>query len=574
MFHRNCCTSKYKDVLRRTDCLRNLYSFSENSIFKTRKQAVYSYDCYIRQRGRDGPNVKHFHNRAVRRRNSTRGVIQQLRHVFDQRRMFKMQLQSGYLLAREDPEKPNREIWKCWYPSKNLRWLLPNQDRGGWVTITSEQDLESLITNIKNTNPISHIRTPDTSWYPPASPILEFALHYYPLKKILFRGVVELPKNYAGRWGHKFLKVNGLCFWYCLSKFLTNKRLDALQTTVKDLFQSFYEPTDTWKTCIEKYEGIHLEELEAVEEKHSIRISVYELQGKDGVLIRASTKKYKRNMLLASYKNHMMLITDARRFNGCLSCPRCYLIFETMQKLTRHCRTCTNSTREETYPKDYIDQFGKVHRPFVKFNSKRTLYRDDLGQYSGFIVWDLESFFRACEFRTEQTVFPYIHEVGSVGLGYRNPNTKKIEMECQLRTGTRQQFFYQFFKKLLEWHKTIVQFELKKHSKRITNLKVIIENGCEKAKKELKMLIGYIICVPLISFNGTGYDHKLLRTSIQELPSATDHLKLIFKRTHGKKFCMTQCLKSYESQDKKAKRPGFNLTVAYVETLLRVTKKV
>ena len=116
MFHRNCCRSKYKDVIARTDCLRNLYSGNPDAIFKTRNQAVCAYDRYIEQRGADGLNLKHFHNRPVRRYMSVEGVILKLESLFDgDLHQFKSKMQSAYLLTMEDPKRPRRAIWRCFF---------------------------------------------------------------------------------------------------------------------------------------------------------------------------------------------------------------------------------------------------------------------------------------------------------------------------------------------------------------------------------------------------------------------------------------------------------------------------
>lgn len=210
MFPSNCKKSKYQKTLKNSDCCKLVYNTSNVCIHSTRNQATIMYENYIRQRGKDKPNNAHFSDRSVKRNMSTKPVIKKLIAIFKKSKMFKFQLRSGFLLYKEEDGKL---YWRTWYPSRFYRWNLDNQDRGGYVTITSKADLDQAIINIQNTDPIASIRKPDTKWIVPASPILEFALHFYPLSRHIFRGKVILPKNYDGYWGIKFLNVKfNMCF--------------------------------------------------------------------------------------------------------------------------------------------------------------------------------------------------------------------------------------------------------------------------------------------------------------------------------------------------------------------------
>jgi ribosomal protein L30E len=151
-----------------------------------------------------------------------------------------------------------------------------------------------------------------------------------------------------------------------------------LAGTVKKLFEEYY------KTSTKNYQGVDLNELEAVESHFSVKINVYIFTEKKVKMVRHSQSKLNDIMNRNLYNdtkqklNHFSYIKNINTLSKVFQCVDCGAFMSEAKKMTRHMLTCSKGEQKIIFEEgDYSPTpsiFEKLEEQDIFVERERRFY--------------------------------------------------------------------------------------------------------------------------------------------------------------------------------------------------------
>lgn len=231
----------------------------------------------------------------------------------EQRLRYYLDIQFGYVLQNVETSEQIH-----YTPNQNTSFFGGNQ-------VMVNTDISVVLDQIHQDSITEQMKRPNTKYS--IEKIYEYVILTTPIPEIPIGAKVKLPsliKN--SKSVISFEEVpNNLCFWYCLAHHKNrSKRLDRLAGTVKKLFEEYY------KTSTKNYQGIDIDELEAVESHFSVKINVYVATEKKVQMVRHSQSNLNDIMNLNLYSDTEQKQTTSLTSKISIRYPRCFNVLIVM----------------------------------------------------------------------------------------------------------------------------------------------------------------------------------------------------------------------------------------------------
>ena len=284
-----------------------------------------------------------------------------------------------------------------------------------------------------------------------------------------------------------------LCFFRCLAIHITNNPRSVERLT-KELFYKYTE------NSIITFGGVKLDELENISKLFNVGINVYELDSDRNSRLLVRTISRENIMNLNLYNNHFSYIKNMSKYCSSYLCPSCKRCFSRYANLQRHQRTCEDSTTNEYGNGSYKptdDIFDILATRGINIPTCMTLY-----EYR--ICFDIECLLsKDLDISsTSNTEYEQIHKLASVSIcsnvdGFKEPR-------CYITDGSDDELIERTLDYMFEIADKVASLQYQKFEQYFD----MVANT--KDTSLLSRFYQYIKQVPVLSFNGSRYDLKVI----------------------------------------------------------------
>ena len=437
-------------------------------------------------------------------------------------RAFKVNFSVGYILDNvgrdplEDADDSDPLEPRFYHPFRNAH-QLPSP-----ATVISHRHLDRLrrqLETIPFAERLARDRD-DTTWVLVLLTNVTFDVTDLPHNRPLGLCTdVELPvfltdsRSVKDVRGLKSHDSHSLCFFRCLAylrgarkrKEVDEKSLDYLRLWKGEEFD------------VEKFRGVFLPDLDELERIFSINICVWRKE-EDGHVntIRTSLAGHEETMYLNIWKDHLMLVTKPDAFVGSYVCGKCSRVFRRSDNLQAHEKQVTCSEEracKESFPGGYFPYtptlFESLDEALVHTGEDTT--------YRWFVCIDTKSILQPTEELPEEHFDPVSakvaeHRLVSVALCSNVPGFE--EAVCYLESEPEE-----VVRKMLLHLEAIqgvtsvmMRKQMSETVRQLDERAAAAVGTVEKNKysRLQKRLSAYLDCLPVLSYNGSGYDYPLM----------------------------------------------------------------
>jgi hypothetical protein len=292
--------------------------------------------------------------------------------------------------------------------------------------ISNDQDLENILQKIRQVDVIEFYRNfrPNSKWQ--FKKLLDYSIIIYDSNYAIGSSGAEIPdwlkfnKNIAC---FKSLQDDNLCFFYCLSShLLPHKRFDHLKHNATKLFHQAYNDTNP-----QNFPGIHLDDLDQLENIFKINVLVYTADTEKHVtLMKVSRRIYKDTLHLLmtpstqAGKLHFSRILDLEKLTNIFKCGKCRSFFKQNKTLEFHMKTCTGEKVKYQFKGGNYERKKNIFETLEMFGIN-VPNEDRFFPY--FICFDAECFFKFVSDKRQQ------HQLVSISVNSNVPNLGDIGKE-------------------------------------------------------------------------------------------------------------------------------------------------
>ncbi len=335
----------------------------------------------------------------------------------------------------------------------------------------------------------------------------------------------ELIKNrYLYTQYQKGGNCDNLCFFYAVAKFLKFfKKTGVVQLGEKLLqqYKAFMK--------VEKFSGLRLSEVPLIEKLFRIRINIYFAEKiKQGKFfpkplllsnISCSDSDFERKtVMILFYKDHAILIKDINRAFKVILCPLCNRSFKRKEYLKQHRKKCKKVREGAPVTKiQYMSGLWEAKKTiFEEIEEQFVLsLSDGMKKIKYHAVYDSEAFWErftpSKKFGKSSdiigTLSPFLIAVAS-----NIPNFEKAKLFWIDESSNFVEDFIQHLINISKAQTRILLAELRPLVCFLKEKASFLKSY--KVKRIYSNFLAYISRLPVITYNGAGFDSKILREHV------------------------------------------------------------
>ena len=389
--------------------------------------------------------------------------------------------------------------------------------------VNCQLDIDNFIESILRIDLKSHVVYPNSKFSFIKSTNVTFYLTHLHGSPIGTGKV--LPKFLMGNQGlYTLIKSNNsgkpykdnLCFFRCLALH-NGASLRAVEKPTKELLTRYCNHIGIDK---KNFSGITLSDLEVASTLFDTGINVYEQCEKRLSKLLFRSLKQETIMYLNLYDDHFSYIKSLDLYSSSFCCPKCRKIFPKHWSLKRHFATCDAATTQ-------VYQSGVYRVSDTIFDS---LERHNISiprelQYHEYrICFDIECFMnRDTSIQdTERVSYEFKHEVASVSVCSNVPDF--TEPRCFVSDGCPKKLVKNMLSYMQEISEEASQLQREKFSDFIPQIDALDDSKLQNKFDD------YMDQIPVLSFNGSRYDLKVIKGQLISALLDTDEMRYVIKR--------------------------------------------
>ena len=349
------------------------------------------------------------------------------------------------------------------------------------------------------------------------------------------KGLVSLIKS--KKTGKPY--SDNLCLFRALALF-RGAHITALENEAKQLFRTYCNAAAVDPS---EFHGISLDELEILSRVFNIGINVYYQKCDRNTELVFRTIQQDTILYLNLYDNHFSFISDFQKYSNRYRCLKCSKLFRHNGNYRQHLKSCDGGTKQIFYngifnlPSTIFDELERygIHVPEEKHIYK---YR---------ITFDCEVFLTKDDTpdNTSKIEYSHKHNLASVSVCSNVPNY--ANPQCFISNGSPKELVIEVLKYMLCISKKSNSLLMEFYSDFLDD----IEESPLNEKFKL-----YLQQIPVIGFNNSNYDLKVMRDYLIPALLKLDNVLFIIKKANQYNCIWTENLKFLDICNYLA--PGFN----------------
>ena len=424
----------------------------------------------------------------------------------DQKNSFKINLSHSFILRDKDTHS------YTYFHSSYSNHLVLDKPK----LITSYSDMKMFIDKIKDSDFLAFVNNEKPTSRKAVHLIVATTFYVASLKsKTLGQNASYIPlflsrnkslQNFIDKDKRK--KRDGLCLFKCLAHHFHLPPESSIKL-YKKWAGKFPQKT---------FKGVQLQDLNSIEQKFQISISVYSFTSNtfnDLELLKRGSLLYTNKMNVLYYKEHVMYINDLNKLARFFLCAQCEKFFVRNSKLLQHKDKCTGNNTISIYP-------GGVYQKPMTIIDKLRYYNipvPDNFFYPFRVTWDIESYQDVHDIPTQtndKTQYLSTHRLLSIAcVSNVSHYTKPMVFIIQDKEVELIERFLVYLDSISNTCYDILYNQLKKTFQALEQ----IEENQRKVRdhtnvpaEQLKMdLQNYIKTLPVIGFNSGRYDLMVIK---------------------------------------------------------------
>ena len=467
---------------------------------------------YIESAIKTGPFTTTYNYQLTNLNNET--LVNFARQVANaQTSAFKISASLGYVLRNNETQ----ELVYYWASRNNQ--LLFNQP----FLVNCQRDIDSLLESIVCLDLKAHVVFPNTRFsFIKSTNVTFYLTHLYgvPIGSSLIlptylmrnKGLYTLVN--AKRSGEKY--EDNLCLFRCVALH-NGATLQAIERPTKNYFEQY---------CVHiginsrEFNGVTIADLEQVSKLFGIGINVYELceQGLSKLLFR--TVKRENIMYLNLHRNHFSFIKDLQKFSSSYCCAKCKKIFTRHWNLKQHLSSCDATTR-----KIYGSGIYRVPESiFGVLETHEIIIPPELRFHEYRICFDIECYMDrdTAISDTDRVTYLFKHQLASVSVCSNVPGY--TEPKCFISDGCPKKLVKEMLAYMREIAEEVSMLQREKFVEFVPTIEALNDTKLHDRFYE------YITQTPVLSFNGSGYDLKVIKEQLISILLEMEEVRYVIKR--------------------------------------------
>ena len=433
------------------------------------------------------------------------------RQVFrKQKNAFKVNISLGVILRN----RVTGEL--AYYRSSQNNQLLFDKAR----VIRNSRDKEQFLEMLGNVGLLEKVNRPNSQWT--LAMVTNATFHVYKLTGVPIGAHVDLPEYLLRNKGLFSLIKNKKgkpyddkkCFFRCLAMYQGAKP-NNLERKTNKLVKFFCE-----KTCISKFEGVTIDQLEDVSRLFQIPIKVYEQdEARNTDLVFRSTLDGNKSLYLNVHDEHFSYIQCIEKYSRSYRCPKCDKIWAHHGNFVQHIKVCDVGVKRR-----YVNGTFELKKTMIEELEEKEGIKipPEMRIFPYRATLDIECMLKkTSQSDTEKMKFSSEHELVSISIcsnvpGYSKPQCFTLSGPCKQRDLVKQAIGY-----LQEISDTSSEILKGKYA-------AIIESiSSEQLKDKFE---AYLQQLPVITFNGAKYDLNVLKKHMIPVLVEMDCVKSVIKK--------------------------------------------
>lgn len=359
----------------------------------------------------------------------------------------------------------------------------------------------------------------------------------------------------------------------------------SLSRTTEALFHQYLGPQANKTT----FAGIHLEQLNQVEDFFKININVYSLKelfvNEDGVVVdndsenddhnygikrqvvatvvRRSLEKYEKTMNVNLFESHFSYVHNFELYAHCFSCSKCDKLFKSGKAARRHESTC-----EAVVKRKYVGGIYHLHPTvFQELEEEGLSIKEELKYYRFFATFDFEAYLKKTDLpaNTEKQTWVAEHIPLSASICSNVPGFQ--EPVCFVTSGDSKDLVERMLLYLKEisqaaFSTLLLEYEdiFAELAEKIERSKALEPSDGKEKQHPLELLKlkleTWLKELPTFSFNGGRYDINMIKKYLIQNLLEHDNVKMTIKKNNNFMSLGTECLNFLDIANYLA--PGFS----------------
>ena len=349
------------------------------------------------------------------------------------------------------------------------------------------------------------------------------------------KGLVSLIKS--NKTGKPY--SDKLCFFRALALF-HGAHITALEKETKRLFRTYCDAAAVDRS---EFHGISLDELEILSSIFNIGINVYYQKRDRNTELVFRTIQQDKILYLNLYDNHFSFISAFQKYSNRYRCMKCNKVFEHNGNYRQHLKSCDGGTKQIFYN-------GVFKLPSTIFEELET-YGINIPQekriYKYRITFDCEVFLTRDDTpaNTAKIEYSHRHNLASISVCSNVPNYENPM--CFISNGSPKELVMEVVKYMLCISKESTSLLSEFYSDFLDQI--------EESPLDKKFQL-YLQQIPVLGFNNSNYDLKVMRDYLIPALLKLDNVLFIIKKTNQYNCILTENLKFLDVCNYLA--PGFN----------------
>ena len=467
---------------------------------------------------------------------------------------FKINASIGYILRNNETQ----ELVYYW-ASRNNQLLFEKP-----FLINCQRDMDNFIESIVHIDLKAHVVYPNTKFSFIKSTNITFYLthlHGVPI------GAGRVLPSYLMRNKGLYTLVKAtnnkpyqdkLCLFRCIALH-TGAKIRAIETPARRLFEQYCDNTGI--DC-RNFAGVTLADLEQASAIFGIGINVYEQCAERLSKLVFRSVKQENIMYVNLYDDHFSYIKDLQKYSSSYTCTKCKKIFSRHWNLKQHFGTCDATTRQIYHSgiyrvSDSIFDTLETHNIFIPTELQYFEYR---------ICFDIECLMnRDTDIpNTDKVTYSFKHELASISVCSNVP--EYMDPKCFVSDGCPKKLVKNMLTYMYEIAEEVSTLQREKFAEFIPQIDVLDDTKIQDRFDE------YMDQVPVLSFNGSRYDLKIIKEQLVSNLRELDEVRYVIKRgssysciatEHFKFLDITYYLAAGVSYDGFLKAYNANITKGY-----------
>lgn len=433
--------------------------------------------------------------------------------IFDQQvYTFKINISFGFILYNQETEET------AYYTSSRNNQLLVSSR-----VIRNNDDKLSLCQEIENVDLQQHVSYPNTKWrFVKATNVTFYitkldgvaigAVENFPGHLLNNKGLISLVTS--NQTGVQY--SDSKCFFRCLSLHRGCK-VSALENETNKLCKEYCERSSIE---LEKFNGVSIDQLEDISKIFDVGFNVYIQDNNRNTELIYRSIRQDNILYLNLYNKHFSYINDFNKYSRSYCCSKCRKIFNHHGNFKRHMLSCDASTKE-------LYTNGVFRLPetiFEQLERQGINIPSQLRFYEHMVTFDVEcTLSRDIDIsNTDKVNYSFKHELASISICSNVKDyTKPV---CIISDGCPRKLVKKFIEYLTKVAKNVAELQYKKFSEFIPKINALDNQKIQEKFEE------YMTQTPILSFNGSRYDLKIIREYLIPTLVELENIRYVIKR--------------------------------------------